>query len=269
MSGNALFGRHWPADSVVHRLDPRTKVLGTLFLVVTVFCAANAAGLALVAAFLMAVVLAARIPVSQALYSIAPLLFVVVLTGLFNLLFAQGGQVYVDLGWLRISEEGTLQAVFISARLLLLLLAGSLLTLTTTSMDITEAVERLLQPLSSVGVPAHEFAFVMGTALRFLPQFAEEFRHIRIAQVARGAKLSTSPMRAGLSSVTCLVVPLFASVFRHADTLSDAMEARCYHGAKGRTRLHPLVFKRRDAMAAAALAVVFAAVLTLNATVGL
>lgn len=268
MSGNALFGRYWPADSVVHALDPRTKVLGTLFVVVTIFCAANAAGLAFVAAFLVAVVLAARIPLSQALRSIVPLLFIVVLTGLFNLLFVQGGQVYVDWGWLRISEEGVRQAAFVSVRLLLLLMAGSLLTLTTTSMDITEAIERLLQPLSSVGVPTHEFAFVMGTALRFLPQFSEEFRQIRVAQVARGAKLSTSPVRAGLSSVTSLVVPLFASVFRHADTLSDAMEARCYHGAKGRTRLHPLAFGKRDAAAGAVLVAVLAVVLALNVALG-
>lgn len=268
MSGNALFGRYWPADSAVHKLDPRTKVLGTLFVVVAIFCAGNAAGLALVAAFLVAVVLVARIPLAQALRSIAPLLFIVVLTGLFNLLFVQGGQVYVDWGWLRISEEGAMLAAFISARLLLLLLAGSLLTLTTTSMDVTEAIERLLQPLARIGVPTHEFAFVMGTALRFLPQFAEEFRQIRIAQVARGAKLSTSPMRAGLSSITSLVVPLFASVFRHADTLSDAMEARCYHGAKGRTRLHPLAFDRRDAVAAAVLVALLAAVLLLNVALG-
>ncbi len=269
MSGNALFGRYWPADSVMHKLDPRTKVLGTLFMMVTIFCAANAAGLALVAAFVVAVVLVSYIPLTQALRSIAPLLFIVVLTGLFNLLFVQGGQVYLDWGWLRISEEGVMQAVFISARLLLLLLTGSLLTLTTTSMDITEAVERLLRPLASVGVPAHEFAFVMGTALRFLPQFAEEFRQIRMAQLARGAKLSTSPIRAGLSSVTSLVVPLFASVFRHADTLSDAMEARCYHGMKGRTRLHPLVFGGRDVVAAAVLVAVFSAVLVINVAIGL
>lgn len=268
MSGNALFGRYWPADSVVHRLDPRTKVLGTLFTVVIIFCVANVAGLALVGAFLAAVILVARIPFSQALRSIAPLLFIVVLTGFFNLLFVQGGQVYVDWGWLRISEGGVSQAAFISVRLLLLLLAGSLLTLTTTSMDITEGTEKLLQPLSTIGIPTHEFAFVMGTALRFLPQFAEEFRQIRIAQTARGAKLSTSPMRTGLSSITSLMVPLFASVFRHADTLSGAMEARCYNGAKGRTRLHPLVFGRRDAVAAVALVAVFAAVLVLNATLG-
>lgn len=268
MSGNALFGRYWAGDSVVHRLDPRTKVLATLFVVAMIFCASNAAALAFVALFLIAVILAARIPLLQALRSIAPLLFVVVLTGLFNLLFVQGGQTYVDWGWLRISEAGVQQAAFVSVRLVLLLLAGSLLTLTTTSMDITEAIEKLLQPLASVGVPAHEFAFVMATALRFLPQFVDEFQQIRVAQVARGAKLSTGTMRSGMASVTSLVIPLFTSVFRHADTLSDAMEARCYHGAKGRTRLHPLKLTSRDAVATAALLAAFAATIALSMVLG-
>ncbi len=268
MSGNALFGRYWPAESPVHALDPRTKVLATLFLVVVIFSAQNAAALAFVAALLVAFVLAARIPLSQALRSIAPLSFIVVLTGLFNLLFVQGGAVYVDWGWLRISEGGVAQALFVAVRLALLLLSGSLLTLTTTSMDITEAIARLLQPLTRIGVPAHEFAFVMGTALRFLPQFADEFRQIKVAQIARGARLSTSPLRAGMASIASLIVPLFASVFRHADTLSDAMEARCYHGAKGRTRLHPLAFGRRDAVAACVLAAALAAVVVLNVMLG-
>lgn len=264
MNGNALFGRYWAADSPLHRLDPRTKILGTLLLVVMIFSARNGVSLAFAGAFLVALVLVARIPLSQALRSVAPLLFIVVLTGLFNLFFVQGGDVLVDWGWLRITSDGAWQALFISVRLFLLLLSGSLLTLTTTSMDITEGIERLLVPLSAVGVPTHEFAFVMGTALRFLPQFSDEFHQIRIAQAARGAKLSTSPMRAGVSSFTSLIVPLFASVFRHADTLSDAMEARCYHGAKGRTRLHPLAFRRRDAFAAAALVLAFGAIIVLN-----
>lgn len=268
MNGNALFGRYWPAESPIHALDPRTKVLGTLFLVVVIFSAQNAFALTFVVVALAALVLVARIPALQALRSIAPLSFIVVLTALFNLLFVQGGVVYVDWGWLRISEAGVMQAAFVAARLAMLLLSGSLLTLTTTSMDITEAIERLLQPLSRIGVPAHEFAFVMGTALRFLPQFADEFRQIKVAQVARGARLSTSPLRAGMASVTSLIVPLFASVFRHADTLSDAMEARCYHGAKGRTRLHPLAFGRRDAVAAVVLAAVLAVVVALNVLVG-
>ena len=264
MNAHALFGRYWPAESPVHSLDPRTKVIGTLFLVIIIFCAQSLLGLGLVAAFLVGVILLARIPLLQALRSIVPLLFIVIITALFNIAFVQGGTVYIDWGWLRISEAGLWQALFISVRLILLLMAGSLLTLTTTSIDITEAVEKLLTPLAKIGLPAHEFAFVMGTALRFLPQFADEFHHIREAQIARGARLSTSPFRSGLSSVTSLVVPLFASVFRHADTLSDAMEARCYHGATGRTRLHPLAFGARDAIAAVVLVAMLAAVIALN-----
>lgn len=264
MSANALFGRYWPAESPIHRLDPRTKVLGTLVLVVALFAAQGPWGLAACALFILALVPLARIPLGQALRSIAPLSFIVVLTALFNLLFVQGGQVYVDWGWLRISHDGAMLALFVAVRLALLLLAGSLLTLTTTSMDITEAFERLLTPLARFGLPAHEFAFVLGTALRFLPQFAEEFQRIRAAQLARGAKLATSPLRTGSAAVSSLLVPLFASVFRHADTLSAAMEARCYHGAQGRTRLNPLRFQGRDAVAAVALAALLAAVIILN-----
>lgn len=261
---DAMFGRYWPATSPIHRLDPRTKVLGTLFLVVLIFSASSPISLAFSATVLAGLIITARIPILQALRSIAPLTFIVVLTGGFNLLFVQGGTIYVDWGWLRISEEGIAQAIFISVRLFLLLLSGSLLTMTTTSMDITEAIERLLAPLGRLGAPTHEFAFVMGTALRFLPQFADEFHQIRTAQIARGARLSTSPLRVGMASFTSLVVPLFASVFRHADTLSDAMEARCYHGGKGRTRLHPLAFHRRDAIATLVLIAAFAGVVALN-----
>lgn len=264
MNANALFGRYWPAESPIHGLDPRTKVLGTLFLVAIIFTAQNLAGLGLVAASVVGLIALARIPFLQALRSIAPLSFIVIITALFNIFFVQGGITFIDWGWLRISEAGLWQALFISIRLLLLLMTGSLLTLTTTSMDITEAVEKLLTPLAKIGLPAHEFAFVMGTALRFLPQFADEFHHIREAQIARGARLSTSPFRSGVSSITSLIIPLFASVFRHADTLSDAMEARCYHGATGRTRLHPLAFGARDAVAALVLGLLLAAVIVLN-----
>lgn len=264
MSANALFGRYWAAQSPMHRLDPRTKVLGTLFLVVILFCADSFYGLALIAAFVATLVLIAKIPPLQALRSIAPLSFIIVITGLFNIAFVQGGAIYVDLGWLQISQDGVYLALFVSVRLALLLLIGSLLTLTTTSMDITEAFERLLSPLARIGVPTHEFAFVLGTALRFLPQFADEFRRIRAAQIARGAKLTTSPLKAGASSISSLLVPLFASVFRHADTLSEAMEARCYHGAEGRTRLHPLIFRSRDAVALITLIALLAITIALN-----
>ena len=261
MTKGALFGRYWEAESPVHKLDPRVKVAGTLALVVTVFCAWNYYALGIVALFTLGAIALSRIPISQALRSILPLSFIIVLTALFNIAYVQGGDVYVDWGWLVISVEGVRQAVFVSARLALLLLSGSLLTMTTTSLDITDGLERLLSPLARIGVPAHEFSLVMGTALRFLPQFAEELASIRAAQLTRGAKLATSPVKGGLSSLTSLLVPLFASAFRHADTLSAAMEARCYHGAIGRTRLNPMHLAKRDGIAIAALAALLAATL--------
>ena len=265
MGNDALFGRYWAADSPVHRLDPRTKLIGTIALVVITFSAGNFWALGFVAAVVVALFALARIPFTQALRSIAPLTFIIVLTALFILFFVQGGEVYVDWGWLTISAEGAKLATFTAIRLTLLLLSGSLLTLTTTTLDITEAFERLLGPLRRIGVPAHEFALVMGIALRFLPQFVDEFRTIRAAQLSRGAKLTSSPTRSGLSSLTSLLVPLFASAFRHADTLSAAMDARCYHGAEGRTRLHPLAFGKKDAIAACALAAMLAITIALSA----
>lgn len=231
---------------------------------VTVFSAGTLLSLLFLLVFLLALFTLGSIPVGQALRSIAPLAFIVVLSMLFNALFVQGGHVYLDWGWLRISERGIELALFMGLRLLLLLLAGSLLTLTTSSFDLTEAFEWLLSPVARLGLPAHEFAFVLGLALRFLPEFSNEFHVIRSAQISRGANLTTSPFRSGLASLTSLIVPLFASVFRHADTLSAAMDARCYHGAQGRTRLHPLTFHRRDAFAGIVLVLAFAATVALS-----
>ena len=218
----------------------------------------------MLALFATALFVIARIPLGQALKSIAPLAFIVVISALINLFFVQGGAVYLDWGWLCISAEGAHTAAFTAVRLTLLLLSGSLLTLTTTTLDITEAFERLLAPLRRIGVPAHEFALVMGIALRFLPQFVDEFRTIRAAQLSRGAKLASSPTRSGLAGLTSLLVPLFASAFRHAETLSYAMDARCYHGADGRTRLHDLAFSRQDALAAFVLVAASALIVVLS-----
>ena len=261
MANQALFGRYWEADSVVHRLDPRTKLVGVVFMMIVAFSAGNFPALGIAVLATIAIIAVANVPLGQALRSIAPLSFIIVLTALFNLFWVQGGAVLAQWGFIQISEEGVRMAAFISIRLSVLLLAGSMLTLTTTTLDITEAFERLLGPLARFGVPAHEFALILGIALRFLPQFAEELHTIRIAQLARGAKLATSPTRSGIAGLTSLLVPLFASAFRHADTLANAMDARCYHGARGRTRLCPLAFARRDTLAAVALIALLAAVI--------
>lgn len=253
MSSKALFGQYWPGKSTLHRMDPRTKLVLSFALMIVTFCAANYGGLILVGAFVIGCYAMARIPLGQALRSIAPLLFIVVITALLNVFFVQGGTVYLQWWIFCISEAGVASAAFIACRLLLLLLGVSLLTLTTTALDITDAFEHLLAPFARIGLPAHELAMMMGIALRFLPQFAFELTCVYRAQISRGATFSGSLKKRG-RMLTSLIIPLFTSAFRHAETLSSGMEARCYHGGNGRTRLHPLCYSRRDLGAAAAIA---------------
>lgn len=256
-----LLGQYWPGESPVHALDPRVKFLLSLALMAVVFCAGNPWALAVAALFLAAFYLIARIPPLQALRSVGPLLVLVLFTALLNVLFVQGGQVYFQWGILCISQKGLQSAGFIAVRLMLLLMAMSLLTLTTTTLDITAAFERLIRPLRRIGVPAHELGMILGIALRFLPQFAQELSNVRKAQLSRGAHLTVNPFRGGLRSLSALMVPLFSSAFRHAETLSQAMDARCYHGGEGITRLHPLRCTYRDGVACAGVALMLACVL--------
>ena len=251
--GDALFGRYWAEDSIVHGLAAPTKLCCTLVWIIACFCAETPLAIGVLCCAFVLFVIASRIPLGQVLRSVAPLMFIVLISALINLFTTQTGNALVDWGWLRITDDGVSRALFVTVRLTLLLLGGSLLTLTTTTLDITAAFEKVLSPLARFGVPAHEFALVMGIALRFVPQFVGEFRVIRTAQVARGARLSTSPTAHGLAGVTSLLVPLLASAFRHADTLANAMEARCYHGAEGKTSLHVMKFRVSDGVAIALL----------------
>lgn len=264
MSRSAVIGQYWTGSSLVHRMDPRVKMLLSLALMVIVFCAQGWAGLVACAAFIAAFYLAAEVPFGQALRAIAPLLPLVVLTMLANLFFIQGGAVYLKWWVFCVSADGLASAGFIGARLFLLLLCMSLLTLTTTTLDITEAFERLLAPFARIGLPAHELGMIMGIALRFLPQFFNELRIIYRAQASRGAAVTANPLKGGMKSLSSLLVPLFTSAFRHAETLSAGMEARCYHGGNGRTRLHPLAFSWRDAAGLAAVALMLACVIGSN-----
>ena len=230
---------------------------------VVVLLADSFAALGAAVVFLAVAFLVARIPLAQALRSIAPLLFIVVITALLNVLFVQDGNVLVQLGPLVITTGGVRSALFLSLRLACLLLVASLVTLTTATLDLTDATEKLLSPLARLGFPAHELSMIMGIALRFLPQFVDEARVIRSAQLSRGAHVGAGLGADGMRALGSVVVPLFASVFRHAETLSAGMDARCYHGGVGRTRLHPMVLRRADALAACAIAVMGACVLVL------
>lgn len=247
MNIQTIFGRYISVDSPVHRMDPRAKLLLTVLFMVVVFSAGSYASLGIAALCTFGMFAFSRISLRRAFVSIAPLAFLVVLTALLNIFFVQGGTVYFEFGIICISQKGIEQAIFIAIRLTLLLLGVSLLTLTTTTLDITDAFERLLQPLRRMGFPAHELSMMMGIALRFLPQFAIELQTIYRAQMSRGANFSSSPK--GLPSMlTALIVPLFMSAFRHAETLSSGMDARCYRGGVGRTRLVTLQYSRLDAM---------------------
>lgn len=240
-----VFGRYISKDSVVHRMDPRAKLLLALLFMVMVFAAGSYVSLAVAAVFAAGMFAFARISVRQAFVSIAPLAILVIFTALLNIFFVQGGEVYFQFWIICISQGGLEQALFIAIRLTMLLLGVSLLTLATTTLDLTDAFEHLLKPFSRFGLPAHELSMILGIALRFLPQFAIELRTIYRAQLSRGANFSTST-KSTLQLMVSLIVPLFTSAFRHAETLSLAMDARCYHGGENRTRLKELTYSKRD-----------------------
>ena len=262
--GGMVFGRYYAGTSAVHRLDPRCKLTLVLAYLVIAICAATPAGLAVCVAFTIAFYLIARIPAGVACKAVLPLLPIVVLTAIANLFFVQGGADLVSWGFVRITENGAYLAVFMSVRLTALLFGACLVTLTTTSLDITDAFESMLKPFARFGLPAHELSMIAGIALRFLPQFAEELAYTRNAQASRGASLGQGKLRERVHALGALFIPLFTGVFRHAETLAAGMDARCYHGGPGRTRLHTLRFARRDAAAAAIVAAMAACIVACN-----
>lgn len=245
------FGSYYPIDSPLHRLDPRAKLLLGCAFIAIALCAANAAALGVIATFTALSYLISRIPIKNAARSLAPLLLIVAAASLLNLFSHQDGAVVFEWAFIRITEGGVSSCAFIAARLALMMLGMSLITLTTPALDLAEALEWALSPLARLGLPAHELGMIMGIALRFLPQFSSELATIRHAQISRGAELAGSPAKAA-RMLSSLMIPLFTSAFRHAETLSGAMDARCYHGGSGRTRLHPLRFAGRDAAACCA-----------------
>ena len=253
-------GRYWPGDSPIHRMDARAKLLLSLAVMAIAFVAQTFCSLAVVAVFVAGLFVLSGIPLGSALRSIVPLIFIVVITALLNVLFVQTGDVVAHWWVITITTGGIRMAFFIALRLVILLLAMSLLTLTTPTLDITDAFEYLLDPFRRFGLPAHELSMMMGLALRFMPLFVGELTTIYRAQVSRGAVLS----KWRVSTLTALLVPLFTSAFRHAETLSAAMDARCYHGADGRTRLHPLSYTSLDRNGVVAVAALLACVVAAN-----
>lgn len=263
MSDAFSFGSYYPGEGPLYDLDPRTKLLGGFLFLAVCLLAGSFSSLAVIAAFCAALYALSGVPAGRALRSLAPLLAIVALVAVLNLFANQGGETLLQAGPVRITGAGAYRAAFVGARMLLMMCSMSLVTMTTMALDLTHAVEWTLAPLARLGFPAHEVGMMLGLALRFMPQLASELRVTHRAQVSRGARAGRGPVGA-VRMLLSMIVPLIASVFRHSETLSSAMDARCYHGERGRTRLHPLRFGARDAAAAVALAVLGAAVVAVG-----
>lgn len=246
MLKNITLGQYFPGDTVVHRLDPRIKILVALLFLVAVFVVRTMWGFFALAVLFILIIALAKIGSVTILRSIRPLLFIIIFTFVLNILFYSGQTIYWQWGFLTISKEGIEKAVFIAIRLVLLIVATSLLTLTTSPMQLTDGMESLLSPLKKIKFPVHEMAMMMSIAMRFIPTLVEETDRIMKAQTARGAEFDSGNLLKKAKNMIPLLVPLFVGAFKRADELALAMESRCYHGDEGRTRMKVLHLKRMD-----------------------
>ncbi len=238
-------GQFYPTSSLLHNLDPRTKILGLFGFMMSLFIINQGWGYAAVTGFALAMVALSRVPIAMVVRSLRPILLILVFTVLAHLFFTTG-RVWVEWGPLQITYEGAQLALFMLVRLVLLVVVASLLTYTTTPLDLTDGLETLLRPLNRLGVPAHELAMMVVIAIRFVPTLLEEADKIMKAQMARAARFDQGGLLTRAKSLVPLLVPLFVSTFRRADDLAIAMEARCYRGGQGRTRMRQLAMAACD-----------------------
>ena len=248
MLKDITLGQYYPIDSPLHRLDPRTKLFGTLVYIVALFLCKNWAGYALAAVFLAVVVKLSRVPFSYMVRGLKGILVLLLISVSFNL-FLTNGEVLFQLGFLKVTKEGLKVAGFMALRLIFLVIGSTVMTLTTTPNALTDGMEKGLGFLKHFRVPVHEIAMMMSIALRFIPILIEEADKIMKAQMARGADFETGNLLARAKAMVPLLVPLFVSAFRRAGDLAMAMESRCYHGGEGRTRLRTLKLTKQDAIA--------------------
>lgn len=248
MLGEITIGQYYPAKSVLHALDPRTKILAILVYMISLFIVNNFYGLIGMLALSVMIVMISRVPIKYFFRGLKMIFFIVLLTVALQM-FMTPGEIVWQWKFLKITAEGIRQAVFMGTRLVLLISVTSILTLTTTPVALTDGIETLLKPFQRFGVPAHELAMMMSIALRFIPTLAEETDKIMKAQAARGANFDSGNMIEKVKALVPLLVPLFLSAFQRADELAVAMEARCYHGGANRTRLKALQYTGKDRIA--------------------
>ena len=249
MIRDITLGQYYPGDSCVHRLDARTKIIATLLYLIELFIVNNFYGFLIAAAALFAVIAISKVPLKFIFRGLTAVFLIIAFTFVLNL-FMVDGRVLWHWKFLTITYEGLMRAFFMAVRLVLIIIGSSIMTLTTKPVELTDGLEKLLSPFSKIGLPSHEIALMMTIALRFIPTLMEETDKIIKAQQARGADFESGNLFQRAKSLIPILVPLFVSSFRIAQDLALAMEARCYHGGPGRTRMNEIRFDRGDAVAA-------------------
>ena len=263
MLRDITLGQYYPADSVIHKLDPRVKLFGTLIYIISLFVFKGLPAFMLAAIFLVVLIKLSKVPFSYMVKGLKTIVLIMLFAAVFNLFLTPGTKL-VSFWIFTITYEGLKNAVVMMVRLIFLIIGTSLMTLTTTPNELTDGLEKALSPLKYIKVPVHEIAMMMSIALRFIPILIEETDKIMKAQMARGADFEHGNLIQKAKNMVPLLVPLFVSAFRRANDLAMAMEARCYRGGEGRTKMKPLHYQKRDRMAYLTLLVYLAAVIGLR-----
>ena len=246
MIRDITIGQYYPAESPVHALDPRVKIRGVFIYLISLFLVKNLVGYLIATLCLLGLVRVSKVPVSYILRGLKPIVVLMIITAVFNLFLTKTGDVLVSWKIFTITEDGLRTAVLMTIRLMLLIMGASLLTFTVTPNALTDGLEKIFKPLSVLKVPVHEIAMMMSIALRFIPILLDETDKVMKAQMARGADLESGNIIQKAKAMIPILVPLFISAFRRAVDLSMAMEARCYRGGEGRTKMKPLIYKKAD-----------------------
>lgn len=263
MLRDITLGQYYPADSVIHKLDPRVKLFATMIYIISLFCFKGIAALLVATVFLIAVIRVSKVPFHFMVKGLKTIMVLMIITALFNL-FLTPGEPLITFWIFKITAEGIKSAALMTIRLVYLILGTSIMTLTTTPNQLTDGLEKALMPLSKIGIPVHAIAMMMSIALRFIPTLIEETEKIISAQKARGADFDSGNLIQRAKAMIPILVPLFISAFRRADELATAMECRLYRGDVGRTRMRQLKIARVDVCALLLVAVLFAAVIALK-----
>lgn len=264
MIRDITIGQYYPANSVIHRLDPRVKIVATLLFLISLFVQKSVLGYLVATLFLAGVIYLSKVPLKFIMKGLKPIMILLLITVAFNLFLNNGGEVLVHFWIFQITEDGLEISVYMAIRLIYLIAGSSIMTFTTTPNALTDGIEKLLRPLNKVKVPVHEVAMMMSIALRFIPILLEETDKIMKAQIARGADLESGNIIQRAKAMIPILVPLFVSAFRRANDLAMAMEARCYRGGEGRTKMKPLVYYSRDRVAYLVTAVYLAVIIVLG-----